>query len=155
FALQDDGAGTTLSINGSGVAPAAVNADALRALGTEMPPSGPYSITVPGVVAAWGEMAARGARLSWKQLLAPAIRAARDGVPVARSLAAGIRARRDVLLQDAGMRSVFFPNGNALEEGALLRQPELARTLEQIAEEGAQCFYRGALARQLAAGLQR
>lgn len=155
FALVDDGRGGSRSINGSGAAPRRVDAEALRAQGAEMPGAGPHSITVPGVVAAWGRIAALGARLPWADLLAPAIRAAEEGVPVARSLAAGIRSRADVLLQDPGMRALLFPGGEPLAEGALLRQPALADTLRQLAAEGAQCFYRGALAQRLTDGLRR
>ena len=154
FALVDDGTGRVWSVNGSGAAAAAMTADALRARSGEMPDSGPDSVTVPGVVAGWQTIHGLGARLSIDRLFAPAIRAAADGVPVPASLARGIRFRRETLLRDAGIRHVFLPDGEPLAEGAVMRQPQLARTLEGLARDGLDDFYRGSLGARLVNGLQ-
>jgi len=95
-------------------------------------------------------------RLPWRQLCGPAIEHAREGFAVShhyRNFAADVRA---VLAADRRSRAVFLGN---LDVGvpqlaALIRQPDLARTLEEIAQDGADSFYRGRLAKRLAAGMR-
>jgi gamma-glutamyltranspeptidase/glutathione hydrolase len=94
--------------------------------------------------------------LPWYQLCAPAIEHAREGFAVThhyRHFAADVRA---ILAADPRSRSVFLGN---LDVGvpqlaALIRQPDLARTLEEIAQDGPDTFYRGRLAKRLAAGMR-
>jgi gamma-glutamyltranspeptidase/glutathione hydrolase len=116
-----------------------------------MPATGPETITVPGLVAGWGELHARGAALPWASALAEARTLAADGVPVARSVGDAL-AEAD--LDDPGMAAVFAPGGTPLGIGRLLRQPALADTLAQLAAEGARAFYDGDLAARLLTGLQ-
>jgi gamma-glutamyltranspeptidase len=155
FALVEDGSGRTWSVNGSGAAPRELDPTELRRQSNEMPDSGPDSITVPGVVAGWGTIQGLGAALPLSRLLRPAVRAAAEGVPITALLAASIRARAAALVRDPGMRALFFPNGEPLPAGALLRQPQLARTLETLAHDGPEAFYVGLIGEQLITGLQR
>jgi gamma-glutamyltranspeptidase len=154
FALVDNGAGQVWSVNGSGAAAAATTAGALRARYSEMPDSGPDSITVPGVVAGWRTIHQLGAVLPFDRLFACAIRAAADGVPVSPSLARGIRFRQATLLRDVGIRAIFVPDGEPLAAGAILRQPRLADTLATLARTGLADFYTGSIGHRLATGLQ-
>jgi gamma-glutamyltranspeptidase/glutathione hydrolase len=94
-------------------------------------------------------------RLPLRDILAPAIAYARDGVPVAPSLARGISELAEELVADAGMSALLFDDGGPLGTGAPLRQPALARSLEAIAEGGAEVLYSGALGETLVRGLQR
>jgi oxamate amidohydrolase len=153
FAVIDDGAGQLSAVNGSGAAAATVDAAGLRARYEQMPDAGPDAITVPGVVAGWETLAEMAGSLSWIERLQSAITLAQHGVPVAPSLAAGIRYRLPAM--DAGMRAQFLHNGEPLQVGATLRQPALAATLGIMAAEGLSSFYRGAVAQRLVAGLQR
>ena len=153
FALVGRPNGKTFSINGSGVLPASVNVDDYRSRFTEVPGHGPLSITVPGLLSAWQQIADLGASLKFADLLAPAIRAA-DGVSVSASLAAGIKWRHDILLQDKGIADVFVPNGKPLIEGDLLKQPALKATLQTIAAEGVVSFYEGSVGATLVSGLR-
>jgi gamma-glutamyltranspeptidase len=94
--------------------------------------------------------------LPWRDLCAPAIEHARDGFCVSRHYRHFSTDYRDTLNVDRRTRSVFL---GGLETGApalasLIRQPDLARTLEEIAEGGAETFYRGALAKRLLAGMR-
>src|SRR5690606_20592896 len=61
---------------------------------------------------------------------------------------------RERFLRSEGARALFFPNGRALLPGDTLRNPDLARTLRQIAEGGADAFYRGEIARRIVADLR-
>lgn len=155
FALIDNAREPTCSVNGSGAAPGAVSAGAMRSRYAEIPDNGPDSITVPGAVAAWGTIHERGAQLPFGRLLMPAARVAAEGVPVTPSLERGIRFRSAALRADEAMRSRFLPQGEPLKVGALLRQPELAVTFERLAREGPADFYSGCIARELTAGLRR
>ena len=154
FALVGRPDGKTVSVNGSGALPAAVDVEEYRSRFSEIPGFGPYSITVPGLLSAWAEIAELGASLEFTELLAPAIRAAADGVRVSPSLAAGIQWRREVLLQDKGMAELFVPAGNPLKEADLLKQPALRVTLETIAEDGVSSFYKGSVGQTLVSALQ-
>jgi gamma-glutamyltranspeptidase/glutathione hydrolase len=152
FALLRDPDGATVSVNASGPAAAAADAAALRARGLDvMPVTGPETITVPGLVAGWGELHARGGALPWANALAEARTLAAEGVPVARSVGDAL-AEAD--LDDPGMAAVFAPGGTPLAIGKRLRQPALAETLAQLAAEGPRAFYDGELAGRLVGGLR-
>jgi oxamate amidohydrolase len=146
--------GESKSINGSGAAATALDVTDIRSRFAAMPDSGPIPVTVPGLVGGWQAIHSLGARLPWTRLLAPAVRAARQGVPVSRSLENGIQKRKEVLLRDPGMRACFFVEDTPLRQGDQLRQPELALTLQRLAEAGLADFYTGKLARQLLEGLR-
>ena len=146
--------GRCASVNASGPAARAADAGAQRRRGAEMPLTGPDPITVPGAVRGWERLHALGAALGWDAALAPARRLAADGVPVARTLAAAIADGAADLDADPGLAALLRPAGSGLREGATLRQPALAATLERIAAEGAGELYAGATGDRLVAGLQ-
>lgn len=154
FAVVGSGGAASKSINGSGAAAAALDVQDIRSRFTAMPDSGPVPVTVPGLVGGWQAVHALGARLPWVRLLAPAIQAAREGVPVSRSLENGLQKRKDLLLRDPGMRARFFVDGAPLQQGNGLRQPELAATLQRLAEVGLRDFYTGEVASCLIEGLR-
>src|SRR5262249_43421490 len=84
---------------------------------------------------------------SLAELLPPALRLAEEGFPVHRQLAANTRDRAELLGKNAASRALFLPGGKPLAEHALFRQPDLAAVLRAIASDGAESFYRGAVAR--------
>jgi gamma-glutamyltranspeptidase/glutathione hydrolase len=153
FAVVGSGSAESKSINGSGASAAALDVQDIRSRFTAMPDSGPVPITVPGLVGGWQAIHSLGARLPWVHLLTPAIRAAREGIPVSRSLENGLQKRQELLLRDPGLRARFFVGGTALRQGDVLRQPELAATLQRLAETGLRDFYTGEVASQLIEGL--
>jgi gamma-glutamyltranspeptidase/glutathione hydrolase len=112
------------------------------------------AIGVPGSVAGLAEAQCRFGKLSLRQVMDPAIRLAEEGFPVNASLAESLRESK-VLPQFPESRRIFQRDGRFYEMGERFRQPELARTLRRIARGGAEEFYRGAMARELAAGLQK
>jgi len=105
---------------------------------------------VPGMVAGMLESHAKFGRLTRAQVMAPAIRLARDGFIVSPLLARTIVSSRTKLLADTLAARRFMPNGVALRPGERLAQPELAATLERVAAEGASGFYAGDVAQRLA-----
>ncbi|MCC6244327.1 MAG: gamma-glutamyltransferase [Gemmatimonadaceae bacterium] len=105
---------------------------------------------VPGMVAGLLESQAKYGKLTRAQVMAPAIRLARDGFIVSPLLARTIVSSRAKLMADTAAARRFFPNGAPLRPGERLLQPELAATLSAIASSGADAFYKGAVAQRLA-----
>jgi gamma-glutamyltranspeptidase len=120
-----------------------------------MPPTGPYTVTVPGAVSAWGVLTERSGRLSLGDLLQPAIAQARDGVPIAPGVHRALLEGSELLALDSGMREVFFCGGAPIGPGEPLRQPALAATLAELADFGWRSFYDGPVARRVASGMVR
>lgn len=104
-------------------------------------------IAVPSGVRALTLMHVRHGSLRWEQVVAPAERLARFGVPVSRALARDLQAGGAMLAGDREARRVF--GGGALSEGATLTQPELAGTLGAIRQRGGVEFFQGPLARTM------
>ena len=119
------------------------------------PDDGPVLVNVPGTTAgmyaAWQKYGSR--KVAWKALLAPAIRAARDGYVVSEGLATTLATEREHFEKYPGSRALFFRNGEPLHAGDSLRNPDLAHVLEAIAERGADGFYKGEIAHRWVADL--
>ena len=110
-----------------------------------MPQRGLDSVTVPGAVAGWAALHARFGVLPWKELFRPAIYFAQNGFPVTEFVAAWWQDNAAVLEQYHA--ALFLPGGKAPVVGQIFRNPELARTLQLIADQGPDAFYKGAIAK--------
>ncbi len=106
---------------------------------------------IPGMVAGLLEMQERFGKLTRAQVMAPAIRLARDGFIVSPLLSRTITSSRAKLSLDSLAMKRFMPSGEALRPGERLVQPELAATLDRIAANGAPGFYTGGIAERLSA----
>ena len=148
FALVwDPATGGLHGLNASGRAPLALTPDKVPAQedGT-IPERSPYAWTVPGAVDGWFELHRRFGRLPIADLLAPTIAYAREGVPVPQVIA-GAWARGVKRFGDKpGFAEVFLPGGAAPAEGAPFANPALAATLETLARDGRDAFYKGPIA---------
>ena len=110
------------------------------------------SVGVPGTVAGLTYALARYGTMPLAAVLAPAVALAEDGFAVSEDLAAGLAERRASFARwPESMRVFFKPDGSAYAAGETLRQPDLAASLRRIATEGADAFYRGVIAEQIAA----
>lgn len=110
---------------------------------------------VPGTVQGLEQAHRTYGRKPWAELVAPAIRLAREGFPVSYALSRSLRSASELLGRFPESRRIFLKDGAHFEPGDRLVQPELARTLERIARDGAAGFYRGETARRLAAEMAR
>lgn len=111
---------------------------------------------VPGSVAGMLDVLEKYGTLSRKQILAPAIRLAKDGFDLNDDLAAGFQASIEDFRKYPGSARVFIKSdGSAYQQGDRFRQPELAKTLELIATKGKDGFYAGKTADLLVAEMQR
>jgi gamma-glutamyltranspeptidase / glutathione hydrolase len=116
---------------------------------------GPLAAAIPGEPAAFDYLARRFGKLPLKVSLQPAIRLARAGFPLYARLQGAIRFKRDRLLRSPDAAKVFLTaSGDVPELGALIKQPDLADTLEAMAEEGSKGFYAGRVAQSLVTGVR-
>jgi gamma-glutamyltranspeptidase/glutathione hydrolase len=126
----------------------------------EIPTRGPLAaLTVPGAVSGWmlALEAARafGGRIPLPDLMADAIGHARTGYQVSRSKARLSEEKFSELVHAPGFAAIFLPDGKPPKQGATLTQPALAATLEHLGHAGLADFYRGDVAREIAADLAR
>lgn len=145
-----------ISINGSGCAPKGIDAikSQLR-FRNAIPTFSPLTVTVPGFVDALWQIHCRFGKLPWRDLWHPAIEVAKEGFPVSIKLAVAISVNSKRLAKDEGASKVFFRNGKPLAVGQTLKQTALARTLEQIAQEGRDAFYESQLTKFMVHHLKR
>jgi gamma-glutamyltranspeptidase/glutathione hydrolase len=106
------------------------------------------SCAVPGVPAGLDELWRRYGRLPWERLVEPALRLARDGVPMPPAHAACLAMLSPVMTLREGA-GIYAPRGELLRPDDRLEQPGLARALELVRDEGADTFYGGTIAREL------
>ena len=114
-----------------------------------LPVIGPPTVSVPGVVRAWAMLLERFGSRSLDALLGPAIHYAERGFPITSILSQGI-AEFAPGNPDPEWRRVFLPGGKPPAPGEMFVQPDLARTLRDLAAEGPDLFYRGRVARAIA-----
>src|SRR5205807_4453211 len=114
------------------------------------------SAGVPGTLAGLQLALDRYGTRSFRELVAPAIRLAEEGFPVSEGLARGIRAVAKQLRQDPASAKLLLKEREPLQAGDRFRNPDLARLLETLArKDSVEAFYRGEVARQIAAGFQQ
>jgi len=161
FWLIDDGRGAPIGIDACGAAAAKATVALYRDRGfAKIPSRGPLAAnTVAGAVSGWNaalEVSARwGGRLPLSRLLEDAASYARAGVPVTRSQHANTAAKRAELEDVPGFAETFLVEDEVPAVGAMFKQPALAETLERLGTAGLDDFYRGEVARALAAELER
>jgi len=138
-------------LNASGRSPMALPLAYFKAKGMDsIPPYGPLPVTVPGCVDGWFELHGRFGKLEMEDVLAPAIKYAREGFPVSELIAYYWERGGKILKDQPNFASTFLPDGQAPGKGDIFRNPDLARTLEVIATDGRNAFYRGELASKMA-----
>ncbi|MFO7895078.1 MAG: gamma-glutamyltransferase [Longimicrobiales bacterium] len=144
--------GAVHGLNASGWSPAGLTPELLAERGiNEMPYRGIHAVTVPGVVGGWAAIRDRFGTLPFSTLLAPAIHYAEHGFPVA-EITAGLWSRSQrMLASDPSSAETFLIDAGTPAPGQIFRNPNLARTLTRIAEQGRAGFYQGATADSIVA----
>ncbi|MEM6382706.1 MAG: gamma-glutamyltransferase [Pseudomonadota bacterium] len=157
FAIIAQPDGKLHGVNGSGRAPARLNAQMLRDEGfAKVPPTHPHAITVPGALRGFEHIASRFGTRRLEDLLEPAIKLAHDGWIVADRVGhdmANPKDPRDVG-SDNVLKRVFRPSGHVPQPGDRLVWPQLAQTLRTIQRDGVQAFYTGEIARDIVAHIR-
>ena len=116
--------------------------------------NGALAAGIPGLPAGLDHLAKKYGRLPLSQSLAPAIRLAREGWRFGPKNSAFLGYRRDVIARSPAASKLFLREGKVPEEGTLMRNEDYARTLERLAAQGADGFYRGDFARRLVRGVR-
>ncbi len=139
-------------INASGWAPAAQSLERLQHRGfRDMPQRGIESATVPGAVDGWQKLLDRFGRKKLDEVLAPAIQIAENGYPVTEWIALHFAADVNLLRADKNAAHTFLISDRAPRLGEVLRNPDLAWSLREIARNGREAFYRGKITERLLA----
>ena len=161
FALLYEAATSELSaLNGSGRTPAALTLERVRKeLGMThkpaLPPYHPHTITVPGACAGWCDLVERHGSLPMAEILAPAIRLAEAGFPVAPITAHFWQRGAEEQLKNALNGREMTIGGRGPRAGEIFRNPGLARTFKKVAEGGKRVFYEGEIAEAIASIVQQ
>jgi gamma-glutamyltranspeptidase/glutathione hydrolase len=133
--------------NGSGRSPKSLTLKWFQDNGYKaIPPTGPLPVSVPGAVDGWFALHERFGKLPVKDLLAPAIRYAREGFPLTELIAYywGVSVPR--LSKYPGFTEQFTLDGKAPAKGQIWKNPNLANTLQTIADGERDAFYKGRIA---------
>ena len=117
--------------------------------------AGSLAAGIPGEPAAFEYLALKFGKLPLKESLQPAIRLARNGFPLYARLQGGLKYKREAMLRSPDAAKVFLTADGAVPElGFIIKQPDLANTLEAIAAQGAKGFYAGRVAEDLVSGVR-
>jgi len=139
-------------LNASGSSPRSLRLEYFKTNGYEFIPSrGPLPVSVPGCVDGWYEMHELFGRLPMKDVLQPAINYAQNGFPVSEVIAYSLNQGTKVLKNYPNVKETYMPGGKAPAKGEIFRNPDLANTLEKIVKGGRNEFYRGSIAKTIAA----
>ena len=151
--LKPAGTENILALNGSGRAPSASSAAEMRARGLNaIPLRGVEPVTVPGAVDAFCRLSDDWGKLGLDRCLAPAIRYAEEGVPVAPRVAYDWAEDAKDLIGDA--RKYYLLDGQVPRAGQIFRAPGQAEVLRRIAAQGRAGFYEGEVAEDMVSSLQ-
>lgn len=157
FAIVYDAKANKLyGLNASGWAPKGLTIEFLQKQGLKsMPQQGVHAITVPGAVDGWQKLANKFGRKTLAEDLAAAIRTARGGFPISEWTAAYWASEVDHLRTDENATKTYLPQDRAPKLGEIFRNPELAESLEAIAQHGRDAFYKGEIAAKILDAMKR
>jgi gamma-glutamyltranspeptidase/glutathione hydrolase len=153
--VWDAGSGKLHGLNASGRSPRSLTREWLVEQGyTSIPPYGPLPVSVPGTVDGWFELHGRFGKLPMTDILQPAIDYARNGHPVHETIQHYWQRAVPRLSEYPGFAEQMTIDGRAPEVGEMWKNPNLANTLERIASEGRDVFYKGDIARVIGEYMQ-
>src|SRR5882724_1174945 len=154
--VYDAKANKLYGLNASGWAPKGLTIEYLQKQGIRsMPQQGVNAITVPGAVDGWQKLADKFGRKKLAEDLAAAIRTAQDGFPVPEWTAAYWAGEVDYLQNDESAAKTYLPGDRAPKVGDVFRNPDLAWSLQQIAQHGRDAFYKGEIAAKILESMKR
>jgi gamma-glutamyltranspeptidase/glutathione hydrolase len=148
--VYDAKSGKLYGLNASGWAPAGQSVERLRQKGLrEMPGRGIEPVTVPGAVDGWQKLLDRFGKKKMDEVLAPAIHVAEEGYPVTEWIALHFASNLDLLRATDGTAKTFLIGDRAPRLGEVLKNPDLAWSLGQIAQSGRDAFYHGEITKRI------
>ena len=148
--VYDAKTGKLYGFNGSGRSPYTLTPEEFTKRGLSfIPANGPLSISVPGCVDGWYELHKKFGKLPMQAILSPAIQYARNGFPLADETAYYFAQYSNRYSEYPGFGEVYHPGGKVTGRGEIFRNPQLANTLQKIANGGRDVFYKGEIARSI------
>jgi gamma-glutamyltranspeptidase/glutathione hydrolase len=152
--------GRISALNGSGRSPAGLTLDRVRneleiARDPVLPPCHAHTITVPGACAGWCDLVERHGSLPMASILAPAVRLAEEGFPVAPITAYFWQLAAETQLSTSLNGREMTISGRGPKAGEIFRNPGLARTFRKVADQGKKGFYEGEIAEAIASVVQQ
>ncbi len=139
-------------LNASGRSPKSLTLEYFKENGmTAIPSHGPLPVSVPGAVDGWFELHGKFGNLPMAEILAPTIEYAKQGFPVSELIAYYMQRSVPILSKFDGFAETYMPSGKAPAKGDIFVNQRLANTLEKIATGGRDAFYKGDIARIIAA----
>ncbi len=143
-------------LNASGKSPRSLKYEYFRENGYDFIPSyGPLPVSVPGCVDGWFEMHDMFGRLPMRDIIQPAINYAKNGFPVTELIAYSLEKGTELLRDYPNIKEVYMPGGKSPAKGEIFKNPLLANTLDKIVKGGRNEFYRGTIARDIAAFMKQ
>ena len=129
-------------LNASGPAPKNISIEYFLEKGlSKIPAYGPLPVTVPGAVDGWVKLHEKFGKLEFKSLFEPTIKYANEGFPVTELIAYYLDRSKERFKDYPNFKEVWMKNGKMPEKGEIFKNPQLAKTLEIIAEKGRDGFY--------------
>ena len=142
-------------LNASGPAPQSISLDYFKQQKlAKIPPFGPLPVTVPGAVDGWVKLHEKFGNQSYASLFEPTIGYARKGHPVTETIAYYLDRSKEIFKQYPNFSDVWMKDGETTGKGDIFKNPQLANTLEIIAEKGRAGFYEGEVAKTIADFIQ-
>ncbi len=142
-------------LNASGPAPQSLSLDYFKEQNlNKIPPFGPLPVTVPGAVDGWVKLHEKFGNQSFSSLFQPTIDYARKGHPVSETIAYYLDRSKEVFKEYPNFSEVWMKDGETAGKGDVFKNPQLADTLEIIAEKGRAGFYEGEVAKTIADFIQ-
>mgnify|MGYP001260192646 FL=1 len=142
-------------LNASGPAPKNLSIEYFVENGlNKIPPYGPLPVTVPGAVDGWVKLHERFGKLEFKSLFEPTIEYAKKGFPVTELIAYYLDRSKERFEDYPNFKEVWMKDGKMPAKGEIFKNPQLAKTLEIIAEKGRNGFYEGHVAKAMADFIQ-
>ncbi|NBR64289.1 MAG: hypothetical protein EBT77_08320, partial [Verrucomicrobia bacterium] len=136
-------------------APAGMSVEAMRARPAEERKRGYPSSAIPGCVAGLEMMQKKWGKMSWRDLVKPAVGYAREGFPLADKQIVEFQNKFDLVTKDPEAAKIYYPGGKVPTNNAILKNPDLAKTMEEMGENGPRAFYTGEIADRLVAASKK
>lgn len=137
-------------LNASGRSPKSLTLKYFKDKGIKhIPALGPLPVSVPGCVDGWFELHSKFGKLKMQEILQPAINYAKEGFPLSELIAYYWKRNAERLKEFEGFAEIYMPNGKAPAKGEIFKNPYLANTLELIAKNGRDEFYKGSIAKAI------
>ena len=156
FILMSEPKGNVIGINGSGRTSAKLEiSDLPQGDNGRLAADSIHAVTVPGAVKAWETLHQSHGKISFESILKPAIQYASTGFPVTPRVAYDWQKLSEKLMRDETAKENYLPAGRAPAVGEIIRLPQLAETLNEIAEKGSKAFYTGAIANDIVATVKK